>query len=307
MQPGRRAFLLPGRGDRDPWSQFQQRLARVVAGRVADETAHPRVPRARLHALRPADIHHARALCAEHGVVLADAHAGLSDPGGHPPWLWVDASRLDGLGAPDTTLGLISADAGCRVGAVNAALAGTGWRAAALGAVAPDWTLGQWLATADGWLPGACAASGVHAVDVVLADGSSEQLGTFGQAATRPLGPALRGLISGLFEASMAPAVAAMRAAPRWPAHYRLDALLPQTPDGATPIPNLAHLLLGSRGSLAWVERIHLRLVRAAEAVSPPDIRSPAVQPPPHAAVQHIDADIKQRFDPATRFPSPFV
>jgi hypothetical protein len=307
MQPGRRAFLLPGRGGRDPWSQFQQRLARVVAGRVDDETAHPRVPRARLHALRAADIHHARALCAEFGVVLADTNAGLSDPGGPAPWLWVDASRVDGLGAPDIELGLISADAGCRIGALNAALAGTGWRAAALGAVAPGWTLGEWLATADGWLPGDCAASGVHAADVLLADGSSEQLGTFGQAATRPLGPALRGLVSGLFEAAASPAVTAMREAPRWPARYRLDALLPKTPAGAPPIPNLAHLLLGSRGSLAWVERIHLRLVRDAEATYSPGACSPRGQSPAHGAVQHIDANIKQRFDPATRFPNPFV
>lgn len=311
MQPGRRAFLLPGRGARDPWAQFCQRLARVVAGQVADETASPRAQRARLHAARPADIHHARALCAELGVVLADAHAGLADSGDPRPWLWVDASGLDGHGALDASLGLIGVEAGCRVGALKAALVGTGWHAPALADVDPGQPLGQWLVTADGWLPGQCGASGVHAVDVMLADGSSEQLGSFGLAGVRPLTPALRGLVSGLFEVAASPFVATMRAGSRWPGRYRLDALLPETPTGATPIPNLAHLLLGSRGSLAWVERIHLHLQRdgapAPQTSANAAPISHADQQPAHAAVQHIDADIKRRFDPGTRFPLPFV
>ena len=307
MQPGRRAFLLPGGAARDPWTQFQQRLARVVAGTVADESTDSRMPRARLQAQRPADVHHARALCAEFGVLLADAHAGLTDSGGTQPWLWVDASRLGGHAAPDTALGLISAEAGCRVGTLQAALAGSGWHATALQEVPAEWTLGRWLATADGWLPGGCAASGVHAVDVMLADGSSEQLGSFGVAATRPLGPTIRALVSGLFETAASPAVTAMRAAPRWPGRYRLDALLPETPEGATPIPNLAHLLLGSRGTLAWVERVHLRLVQGDAPARCATTNASLDHSSAHAAVQHIDADLKHRFDPATRFPSPFV
>lgn len=319
MQPGRRAFFLPGRVLRDPWAQFCQRLTRVVAGRVEDETsgaADSRLPRARLLAARPADIHHARALCAELGVVMADAHAGLT--GNDPrPWLWIDASRLDQQGELDPALGLISLDTGCRVGALHAALAGTGWRASGLGDADPHLTLGHWLATADAWLPGDCAASGVHAVDVLLADGSSEQLGSFGHAATRPLGPTVRALVSGLFETAASPALAAMRAEARWPARYRLDALLPNTLDGATPIPNLAHLLLGARASLAWVERIHLRLQRdAALALSPAAMREAAPDAMAaahpgrsvvHAALQHIDVYVKSRFDPHAHFPSPFV
>lgn len=302
MQPGRRAFLLPAGAVRDPWAQFCQRLGRVVAGRVTDETAGP-LHRARLHAARPADLYHARALCAELGVALADAHAGIDDRGDPRAWLWVDAGSLAGHGALDASRGALTAEAGCRIGTLNAALAGTGWQAPALCSVDPARTLGHWFATSDRWLPGRCAASGVHAVDVMMADGSSEQLGSFGVAGVRPLTPALRALISGLFEAAASPVVATMRAASIWPARYRLDALLPETPDGATPVPNLGHLLLGSRGSLAWVERIHLRLQREGSPAS----GTSADQPPAHAAVQHIDVDMKRRFDPATRFPFPFV
>jgi hypothetical protein len=309
MEPGRRAFLLPSGGARDPWAQFQHRLARVVAGSLTDETTGS-LRRARLRAARPPDLYHARALCAELGVVLADANAGIDDRGDPRPWLWVDAGSLAGHGAVDTSIGLIGADAGCRIGSLSAALSGTGWHAPALRAADPAETLGRWFATADGWLPGRCDASGVHAVDVMLADGSSQQLGSFGVAGVRPLTPALRALVSGLFEFAGSPAVTALRGAPRWPARYRLDALLPETPAGATPVPNLAHLLLGSRGSLAWVERIHLRLQHDAASPAPTvasTVTSLPGQPPALAAVQHIDAEVKRRFDPATCFPSPFV
>jgi hypothetical protein len=309
MQPGRRAFFLPGRVLRDPWAQFCRRLTRVVAGRVEDETQGG-VQRARLLAARPADVHHARALCAELGVVMADAQAGVAGEDARPR-LWIDAARLDQPGSFDTTLGLISLDAGCRVDALHAALRGSGWRANGLADADPTQTLGHWLATADGWLPGACAASGVHAVDVLLADGTSEQLGSFGHTATRPLGPTLRALVSGLFETAASPELTAMRAQPRWPARYRLDALLPATPEGETPIPNLAHLLLGSRGSLAWVERIHLRLQRDDEMPVKASHDATRITQPDQAmalaAVQHVDACVKCRFDPDTRFPSAFV
>lgn len=315
MEPGRRAFFLPGRALRDPWVQFCQRLSRVVAGNVEDETvASPghRVHRARLIAARAADVHHARALCAELGVVLADAHAGLSADA-NTSWLWVDASRLSGVGAFDARLGLISVEAGCRIATLREAIAGSGWVAAGMHGADGQQTVGQWLMTADQWLPGECAASDVHAVDVLLADGSSEQLGSFGQAAIRPLGPALRALVSGLFETAASPVATAMCMQPRWPGRYRLDALLPQTPPGLTPIPNLGHLLLGSRGSLAWAERIHLRLrpeyAPAPQAPKPQSgtSRHGADQIVELAAVQRIDAYVKSRFDPETRLPCPFV
>ena len=315
MEPGRRAFFLPGRALRDPWTQFCQRLSRLVAGKVEDETAGSAgqpMHRARLVAGRAADVHHARALCAELGVVMADAHAGLSADAGQS-WLWVDASRLSGVGAFDTRLGLLSVEAGCRIATLREAIAGSGWMAAGMHSADPQQTLGHWLMTADQWLPGDCAASDVHAVDVLLADGSSEQLGSFGQAATRPLGRALRALVSGLFETAASPVATAMRAQARWPGRYRLDALLPQTPQGLAPVPNLAHLLLGSRGSLAWAERIHLRLrpehaASRGKAEPQGGTSSYAVdQVVELAAVQRIDAYVKCRFDPETRLPSPFV
>ena len=63
-----------------------------------------------------------------------------------------------------------------------------------------------------------------------------------------------------LFQLSTGPDAAACRGG-AWAGRYRLDALRPQAP--ATV--NLAHLLLGHGGTLAWVQEVLRHAVPAAE------------------------------------------
>ena len=72
MQPSRRAFLLGRRPVQTPWATFLQRLGLLCQGTLRDlgETAGEG-PRALLTPSREGDVVHARALCAEYGVVLA--------------------------------------------------------------------------------------------------------------------------------------------------------------------------------------------------------------------------------------------
>src|SRR5690606_30124359 len=86
---------------------------------------------------------------------------------------------------------------------------------------------------------------------VLLADGTQAMLGPFGEHNQKPLeSPALQQLIPALYGAAASTEAQACRQEPRWPARYRLDALLPQP--GHTV--NLAHLLLGHGGDLGWLE-----------------------------------------------------
>ena len=123
-------------------------------------------------------------------------------------------------------------------------------------------TLAEWLAAPAAWPAGRCAQSGVLAADVVLADGVEETLGPFGESDERPLRSAtLQRLVPALFQLSTGPDAAACAVGGAWAGRYRLDALRPQAP--ATV--NLAHLLLGHGGTLAWVQEVLLTAVPAAE------------------------------------------
>ena len=116
-------------------------------------------------------------------------------------------------------------------------------------------TLAEWLAAPAAWPAGRCAQSGVLAADVVLADGVEETLGPFGESDERPLRSAtLQRLVPALFQLSTGPDAAACAVGGAWAGRYRLDALRPQAP--ATV--NLAHLLLGHGGTLAWVQEVLL-------------------------------------------------
>ena len=120
-------------------------------------------------------------------------------------------------------------------------------------------TLAEWLAAPAAWPAGRCAQSGVLAADVVLADGVEKR----GLLARRRTAAAL-----GHAAAAGAGAVPAehgagrrrLRRGRRLGRRYRLDALRPQAP--ATV--NLAHLLLGHGGTLAWVQEVLLTAVPAA-------------------------------------------
>lgn len=338
MQSSRRAFLFGRQRPRTSWEAFLQRLTRVVQGpvrNVGGETAN----RARLLPVHREDVRQARALCAEYGIVLrltepvdagravdatgvrlADATAleeaivekQDSSTSSQSDVLEVDPSRLDTL-THDPERGQWLAQPGCLVGElVRSGL--PQFRDAP-----PEWTLAAWLAASHAWPSGATAMSGVLGVEVLLADGTTEQLGPFGAADVQPLRSAtVQRLVPALFQMASSPDATVCRETRQWPCRYRLDALLPAEP----AVVNLAHLLLGHGGSLAWVERVTLTSVASLvpqvdthEAVDGSAAQSPGaiagiapnppaslVDAPPsgevRSAARRLQIRIKNAFDP---------
>lgn len=168
-------------------------------------------------------------------------------------------------------------------------------------------TLAQWLAAPAGWPAGDCAASGVLAVDLLLADGVEETLGPFGADDLQPLRSAtVQRLVPALFQLVGGDLAAACRDGDAWLARYRLDALAPQAP--ATV--NLAHLMLGQGGTLAWVRGVTLADCPPAETGAACAPRADGLAPRTAGAVAAaprqataLQARIKALFDPYGRFP----
>ncbi|MBO9355011.1 hypothetical protein GG851_13525 [Bordetella petrii] len=283
MQPSRRAFLFGRRLPGTPWDTFRQRLGRAAQGQLHELEPGP-CGRARLVPARVEDVRHARALCAEYGVAL------LLDGRGDPaalagrPVLQVDPSSLAEL-VPGPQPRLWLAGPGCPV----AALAEVGL--GQFGDAPPGTTLAAWLADAHAWPSGATAASGVLGLDVLLSDGTAETLGPFGQSDQRPLRSAtVQRLVPALFQVSTSPDAAACRQRPDWPCRFRLDALLPEPSADV----NLAHLLLGHGGALAWIEGALL-----GPGMAPPSAPASAPLPAELAApARRIEVRVKDAFDP---------
>ncbi|WP_033466287.1 hypothetical protein [Bordetella bronchiseptica] len=271
MQPSRRAFLLGRRPRQSSWAAFCERLSLAVAAPLRD--LDPAGGAALLRARSDAEVRRARALCQEYGVSL-----GL--PGARPagrPVLQIDPRGLRAL-APEG--GAWRAGPGCLAGELAAAGLGQ------FAEVAPTCTLADWLADSRGWPTGETGASGVLEASVLLADGTAEVLGPFGAADVRPLRSAtVQRLVPALFQLAGGQDAAACQAQPAWPARYRLDALQPREPAGV----NLAHLLLGHDGALAWVESVLL-----APAAAPP----PAASGSAPAEAARLDARVRALFDP---------
>ena len=291
MQPSRRAFLLGRRPAQTPWARFMQRLTLLCQGAVRDlGEAGADGPRGWLAPAREGDLAHARALCAEYGVALVlDGVDGIAAAG---PCLRVDPANLSGLArlAGDTQRWR------AQPGVPLAVLAQAGLRQ--FDGLPGAMTLAEWLAAPAAWPAGRCARSGVLAADVVLADGVEETLGPFGESDERPLRSAtLQRLVPALFQLSTGPDAAACAAGGAWAGRYRLDALRPQAP--ATV--NLAHLLLGHGGTLAWVQEVLLTAVPAAEGEGGVD--APSLDDVAREAGRRLDARIKALFDPDGRFP----
>ena len=131
---------------------------------------------------------------------------------------------------------------------------------------------------------------------MVLADGVEETLGPLASD-ERPLRSAtLQRLVPALFQLSTGPDAAACAVGGAWAGRYRLDALRPQAP--ATV--NLAHLLLGHGGTLAWVQEVLLTAVPAAGKRQAATRRRWTMR---REAGRRLDARIKALFDPDGRFP----
>jgi len=288
MQPSRRAFLLGRRPAQSPWAAFLQRLGLLCQGSVRDlGEAGEGGPRAILVPTRDADVAHARALCVEHRVVLALDGAEGPFEAVHGSVLRVDPSAMAALARLSGEAPRWRAQPGVPV----AALAQAGLRqfAGLPGAM----TLAEWLAAPARWAAGRCADSGVLAVDAMLADGVEETLGPFGEADVQPLrSVTVQRLVPALFQLASGGDAFATRDGERWLGRYRLDALKPEAP--ATV--NLAHLLLGHGGTLAWVQGVVLA------DVPPAPQQAPAAEPP-GLATTRLDARVKALFDPDGRFP----
>ena len=115
-------------------------------------------------------------------------------------------------------------------------------------------------------------AHNVRGIDAILSDGTAEYFGPFGADARRPMTSARSGaLVSRLFEIGARERDEIGRRWPKAPCPvggYNLDVFHPQsqrpyTADGSV---NLAHLLVGSQGTLACFRRLHLQLARLPAA-----------------------------------------
>lgn len=318
MQPSRRAFLLGRRPAQTPWAAFMQRLKLLCQGQVNDLGENgPGGAQAILTPTRDADVAHARTLCAEYRVVMAlEGATGPYAPSASPR-LRIDPSRLAGLARLGGDPAGNPARWRAQPGVPMAALVQAGLRQFV---GFPDaMTLAEWLAAPAPWPAGRCAASGVLTVDVMLADGVEETLGPFGEADVQPLRSAtVQSLVPSLFQLASGGDAFATRDGDHWLGRYRLDALKPVAP--ATV--NLAHLLLGHGGTLAWVQSVTLTDAPAAmepgfvpvvgsgrdsglDAGREPEAPSfpPSEPQTPGLATFRLDARVKTLFDPHGRFP----
>jgi len=299
----RRAFLTGRRTAQTPWQAFCQRVQRSVAGDFLDYGFHDGEGSARLIPGDAADVHRARAACAEFGVALA--LEGLNQPAAHTRQsvLWLELGRnFSQVQRLQDDPGKWFVQAGCTLGELAAA--GLPQFASLPGYTA----VAAWLAdrSYQAWKPGRTHLSGVVHARFMLADGSAASLGWFGESNRQPLDSlTLQRLIPSLFQLIGLPESRACLAAGNWPARYRLDALSPEA--GHTV--NLAHLLLGHGGDLAWLEWVVIDEAALAPAVDPDpagfSLQRQAADTELAAQAAELDSRVKALFDPQGLFSHP--
>lgn len=184
--------------------------------------------------------------------------------------LVLDLSRhLDRIVALDLDARTVEVQPGVILGRLNARLAPTGFWFPVDPCSGDQATIGG-MAGNDAWgvrsIVHGTMVHQVQGIDALLVDGTDEHFGPFGVRAVRPMRSARTGaLVSRLFEIAGRERDEIGRAWPevaRVAGGYRLDAFHPvaglrYTDDGSV---NLAHLLVGSQGTLAHFRRLHLRL-----------------------------------------------
>ncbi|NYT62324.1 hypothetical protein H0A66_08355 [Alcaligenaceae bacterium] len=299
----RRAFLTGRRLSTDPWEAFFQRLRSAVAGTVFEFENHEGVGSAHLVPKQGSDVHRARSLCAEYGVMLALGGVNHAASLNEQPVLWVEPGR-DMAGCQQIEPGASKwfVQPGCLLGELEA----VGLQQFA--DLPCHITVAAWLAdrTLCDWDTGETHKSGIELASVLLADGSSVSLGPFGERNQKPLsGLRLQQMVPELFQMSMLADARACRGARQWPGRYRLDALMPV--DGQTA--NLAHLLLGHGGDLGWVEWIVLDSECAQPLADIPYDQRYSSQQRTQGELGtsgvELDTRVKALFDPAGLFPHP--
>ncbi|AZY51765.1 hypothetical protein ACLQ9F_15130 [Bordetella avium] len=255
MQSSRRAFLLGRRPERAPWEAFCEGLRAVIVGELRQR---------RLILGHPQDVWRARELAAHYGIVL-----GLWGLAGPPEGLWLDPCALRAWREED---GALVAASGCPVGEL--ARAGLPqFRQAD-----PQQSVAVWLASATDYARP--ADSGLNAVTVMFADGVVESLGPFGLAGSQPL---RSGTTQRLVPALFRLAAGTDAAGQRWPARFRLDALRQPA--------NLAQVLLGHGGALAWVQESRWRPGLPADSPLSLSVEG-----------ERVDQQVKALFDAQGRF-----
>ncbi len=238
---------------------------------------------------------HAHALCREYGVKIA--LAGVAEGGeiDAAPVLMVEAgaswASLAQAGASGT---LWRADAGCSIARVQAL------GVAGVQGADPALNVAQWLASAAcaRWHTGQVIQSGIERVQIMLGDGTIEVLGPFGADAVTPLRSlTVQKMVPRLFElAGSAEAILCAQTV-HWPARFRLDALMPSGGEV-----NLAWLMAGHGGSLAWVQAVWFRTTPPRSLDNQPC--GQAEDPRIVAQAQELDRQLKACFDPLGVFPS---
>lgn len=284
-----------------PWESFCAQMRGVVEGGFHYDKASDDHPgSATLWPRHPADVQHARRLCAEHGVALA------LDLGSRPatlarPVLWVsagvDLGSVERLqpGGPSWFV-----QPGCMLGQLEAAcLPGFDTMPGHLSVA--EWVADRALCN---WPRGQTCLSGISHLSVLLADGSSAVLGPFGANQETPLAGGQRRLVSSLFELAASATALSCLQAPLWPGRYRLDALRPEQ---ASEI-NLAHLMAGHGGNLGWIEWVVLdeRLL-GRQAENAGDGFTPwrgCINPALQGESRALDASVKALFDPLNLYAS---
>ena len=262
--------------------RLARRLRRVIRGQVlfdsasrgryaSDGSAREVEPLGVVVPADEADLAATLALAGELGVPVLPRGAG-SSRGGHAlaASLVIDLSRhLNRLIAFDPRSRVAEVQPGIVLDRLNAQLETSGlWFPVDVGSSAQA-TLGGMAANAARGVRAPAYGGMVHhvlGIDALLADGTDEHFGPFGRAAARPLRSGRTGaVVSRLFEIAGREREEIERAWPwvlRKSGGYNLDlfhpvASRPYDPAGGI---NLAHLLVGSEGSLAVFRRLHLSL-----------------------------------------------
>lgn len=298
----RRSFLMGRRSAATPWENFCQRVRRQVTGTLYDFGLRDGLGSARLTPKRAEDVLLARSLCADYGVVLALDGVPNAAALDEQDVLWVDPGRDMGqCQRLDEHSARWFVQPGCLLGELEAA------GLQQFTDLPCHITVAAWLAdrTLCDWAPGHTHESGLVQASILFADGTRAKLGPFGQDNQRPLDSLLlQKLVPALFEVAARPATHHDCQSARWPARYRLDALLPAKPHTI----NLAHLLLGHGGDLGWVEWLVLDELSGRPSDMPVRPDYSAQRRPdgdPWLAGSDLDEGVKAMFDAHGLFPHP--
>jgi len=244
---GRRSFLMGRRPPSTPWDQFCRRLRHTVAGELTILDAPDDGQAARLLLKKPTDAHLVLRFCREFAVCMALDGVPSTAPQ-HGQVLWLKPGRELAACRPlEPGSSRWFVQPGCLLGELEAA----GLNCFA--DMPAHLTVAAWFADRANcnWATGNTVASGIVHASALLADGNTVSLGAFGQENRKALDNLrLQVLIPALFRLASSPDGQTCLERASWPARYRLDALMPTRQEDL----NLAHLLLGHGGDLAWVE-----------------------------------------------------